>query len=100
VSERLLTARDVADLLGLTVETVLRWYRRRVLPGYKLPGGPIRFREAELEAWLEARSTRAGTTTQESPDTRGRARRPGPYPLPWPAPDTRPQDAARTQEDD
>jgi excisionase family DNA binding protein len=78
VTERLLTAREVADRLGLkTVETVLRWTRRGALPGYRMPGGAIRTREDELEAWLEQHST-ADTATRESPDTRNRVRRSGP----------------------
>ncbi len=54
---RLLTARAVADLLGVSPETVLRWTRRGELPALRLPGGAIRYREAELERWLEQRAT-------------------------------------------
>jgi excisionase family DNA binding protein len=52
-----LTARQVADLLGVSTETVLRWTRRGELPAIRLPGGAIRFREDELEAWLIERAT-------------------------------------------
>lgn len=58
---RLLTARDLADLLGVSAETVLRWARRGELPAFRLPGGAIRFREADVDAWLEAKATRART---------------------------------------
>jgi excisionase family DNA binding protein len=54
----LLTARQVADIIGCSSETVLRWTRNGTLPAIRLPGGAIRFREAELEEWLAARSTR------------------------------------------
>jgi excisionase family DNA binding protein len=57
VTGQLLTARQVADLLGVSTETILRWTRRGDLPAVRLPGGAIRFREAELEAWLEGRAT-------------------------------------------
>jgi excisionase family DNA binding protein len=57
VTGRLLTARDVADLLGVSPETVLRWTRRGDLPAIKLPGGAIRYREHELDAWLIDRAT-------------------------------------------
>jgi excisionase family DNA binding protein len=87
VSGRLLTAREVADRLGVTAETVLRWTRRGELPAFRLPGGAIRFREADLDDWLEEHAT-ADTATRESPDTRNRARRLGPYRLPLPTPDT------------
>jgi excisionase family DNA binding protein len=53
----LLTARVVARRLGLTTETVLAWVRAGKLPAFRLPGGAIRFREADLEAWLEERAT-------------------------------------------
>ena len=56
MTERLLTAREVADRLGLTTETVLVWVRRGELPAIRL-GRAIRFREDELDAWLEQRST-------------------------------------------
>ena len=49
----------MADLLGLSTETVLRWTRRGDLPAIRLPGGAIRFREQELEEWLERRATTA-----------------------------------------
>jgi excisionase family DNA binding protein len=53
VSGRLLTAREVAEWFGVAVETVLRWSRRGVLPGFPLPGGMVRFDEDELKVWLE-----------------------------------------------
>jgi excisionase family DNA binding protein len=58
---RLLTARTVAGLLDVSTETVLRWVRRSELPAVRLPGGPVRFREDEIEAWLASRATRADT---------------------------------------
>lgn len=61
---RLLTARAVADLLGVSSETILRWQRCGQLPAFKLPGGAIRFREDALDAWLEERATpRRGVRT-------------------------------------
>jgi excisionase family DNA binding protein len=57
VTGPLLTAREVADLLGVSSETVLRWTRRGDLPAIKLPGGAIRYREPDIEQWLAARST-------------------------------------------
>jgi excisionase family DNA binding protein len=53
----LLTARQVGELLGVSTETVLRWTRRGELPAIRLPGGAIRFREDELDGWLEERAT-------------------------------------------
>jgi excisionase family DNA binding protein len=52
-----LTARAVAELLGVSAETVLRWTRRGELPAIRLPGGAIRIREEDLERFLEERAT-------------------------------------------
>jgi excisionase family DNA binding protein len=55
VSERYITANDVAELLGLTPRTILQWRKTRGLPGFKLGvDGPVRFRESEVLAWVES----------------------------------------------
>lgn len=54
---RLLTAREVADMLGVSAETVLRWTRKGELPAFRLPGGAVRFRAADLDGWLQERAT-------------------------------------------
>ena len=54
---RLLTAREVGEFLGVSTESVLRWSRRGELPAIRLPGGAIRFRQDDLDAWLMARAT-------------------------------------------
>jgi excisionase family DNA binding protein len=54
MTDRLLTARQVADHLSLSVETVLRWHRSGKLPGGRRLGSNIlRFDSGEIEAWLE-----------------------------------------------
>jgi excisionase family DNA binding protein len=62
----LLTARAVADLLGVSTETILRWSRCGSLPSFCLPGGAIRFRQDDLDAWLEGRR-RPGDGLSPSP---------------------------------
>jgi excisionase family DNA binding protein len=57
VTSPLLTAREVADVVGVPSETVLRWARRGELPAIRLPGGAIRVRENVLDEWLRERST-------------------------------------------
>ncbi len=52
---RLLTAREVAEMIGVSSETILRWTRRGAIPGFRLPGGALRYRESELEQWLAGR---------------------------------------------
>ena len=65
VKERLLTARKVAELLDVSVETVLRWTRAGKLPAIKLPSGQIRFDGDTLDDWLAERVTsRRGEATQ------------------------------------
>jgi excisionase family DNA binding protein len=53
--EQLLTARDVADRLGLTAETILRYVRAGDLPAIKLPGGAVRVKASKLDEWLAER---------------------------------------------
>lgn len=57
VTERLLTARELAELLGFAAGTVVDWAERGELPAFKL-GGRLRFRESEVLDWLEARRVR------------------------------------------
>jgi excisionase family DNA binding protein len=54
---RLLTARSVAGLLDVSAATVLRWTRAGDLPAVRLPSGQIRYREDELDDWINARTT-------------------------------------------
>jgi excisionase family DNA binding protein len=73
VTGRLLTAREVSELLGVSAETALRWVRRGELPAIRLPGGAIRFREDEFDGWLKERATpRRGVRTTTSSAARGR----------------------------
>jgi excisionase family DNA binding protein len=69
---RLLTAREVATQLSVSTETVLRWTRRGRLPGFRLPGGALRYREADLEGWLTERAThrRGSVATPSAPSAR------------------------------
>jgi excisionase family DNA binding protein len=57
VSEQLLTAREVADIIGVSSETILRWVRRGQLSAIRLPSGALRFPEQALQDWLAARAT-------------------------------------------
>jgi excisionase family DNA binding protein len=55
MNECLLTTRDVAEMLGLSSEAVLRRWRAGELPGFRLSTKALRFRESEVLAWLETR---------------------------------------------
>ena len=69
VTERLLTARELADVLGLSPATVLARFEAGDLPGFRLfgrKGGPVRFRESEILNALEAWRFGNAANTQES----------------------------------
>lgn len=75
---QLLTTREVADQLGVSAETVLRWTRRGELPAIRLPGGAIRFREADLDDWLQERATPGRGALTTTPDAAQRLTVPSP----------------------
>lgn len=52
----LLTGRQVADMLGVSNKTVLRWALEGELPSIRLSNRAIRFRDDQLEDWLEQRA--------------------------------------------
>jgi excisionase family DNA binding protein len=56
-SSALLTAREVAERLSVSSETILRWTRSGELPGFRLPGGALRYRQDALDEWLMERAT-------------------------------------------
>jgi len=71
VSERLLTAAELGELLSLSPSTVLDRWQAGDLPGYRLfgrKGGPVRFRLSELEtslaSWHVPARSRADTCPQ------------------------------------
>ena len=56
MTEPLLTARELAEILGCSPATVLDKFEEGTLPGFSLwgkKGGPVRFRESEILATLE-----------------------------------------------
>jgi excisionase family DNA binding protein len=68
VADRLLTARELAELLGMSASWVLDEWEAGRLPGFKLGDGraaPVRFRLAEVEGWLETR--RRGPAVSRAP---------------------------------
>jgi predicted DNA-binding transcriptional regulator AlpA len=82
--ERLLCAREVAELLGLSPATVLDRFEAGDLPGFKLygkRGGPVRFRWSEIDQALEG-WRRADAPGREVSATRTGSAHPGRgYPL-------------------
>ena len=55
LAERLLTVRELADVLGIAPATLLDWCERKPpeVPHFKI-GRAIRFRESEVLTWLES----------------------------------------------
>ena len=54
MTERLLRTREVAELVALSPETILRRHRAGELRGVRLASNVLRFRESDVEAWLRA----------------------------------------------
>jgi excisionase family DNA binding protein len=50
---RLLRAKDVAEMLDISPATVLDWWEKGKLPGFRLSSRAVRFSEEEILAWLE-----------------------------------------------
>ena len=53
LTDRLLTAREVGELVGLSTETILRRWRAGEIPGFRLASNVLRFDPGDVEAWLK-----------------------------------------------
>ena len=104
MTDRLLTSRELADRLGVTPETVLRYVRAGELRGIRLPGtvrGRMRFDPDDIHAWLDRRATASPAPRGSVSHPGGQARREGGYAaaVPLRGSATPPQDAATIEED-
>jgi excisionase family DNA binding protein len=75
VSEPLRTARHVADRLGYSVDTILRWTREGKLRAYRVSGtgrGRLRYLDSDIDALLAERATTTAPV-REAPATRSDA---------------------------
>lgn len=63
-AEPMVTAAEIARLLGVDAATVRRWAEAAVIPAYKLRG-TWRFRVSEVEAWARAQGTGQLATAAE-----------------------------------
>ena len=54
MSERLLVEREVAERLGMAVQTVRGWRVRGCGPVYVKLGRSVRYRESDVEAFVRA----------------------------------------------
>jgi len=55
----LLTTREVADYLGIPVQTIYQWNSRNIGPRRLRVGRYVRYRKADVERWLTAREITA-----------------------------------------
>jgi excisionase family DNA binding protein len=63
----LLTPGEVAQITGLSIETLAQWRsQRRGIPFVKVSRNCVRYRQSDLDRWLEERivSVVVGTTTE------------------------------------
>jgi excisionase family DNA binding protein len=58
---RLLTARELADELGVSTGALLRWTRAGKVPAVKLPSGAVRYVPDQIDDWLTHRSLQGNT---------------------------------------
>jgi len=66
---RLLRAEDVAEITGLSTETLAQWRsQRRGIPFVKLSRNCVRYRQTDLDRWLEGRIVRV----EQDPSIAGR----------------------------
>jgi excisionase family DNA binding protein len=99
VSERLLTAREVAARLAVSTGALLRWTRDGKVPAVKLPSGAIRYVPDEVDDWL-AESHMGAAERGVLPTRPGRARPEGYGTLDFPSlPTAPPLEAAQNEEE-
>ena len=69
--ERLLTPQELSELLRVKLSTIYKWTHYEYIP-HKKVGRFLRFRESEVERWLEKRSCKGrarGTVKLGEPDS-------------------------------
>ena len=59
--ERMLGAAEIAEKLGMSVSTIRKWVNFGFIPHVKL-GRAVRFREKDVEAWIEERTEKGRAT--------------------------------------
>lgn len=67
LSSKLLSAEEVAEQTGLSVETLAQWRsQKKGMPYVKISRNCVRYRQSDLDAWLAERIVR----TDEASDRR------------------------------
>jgi predicted DNA-binding transcriptional regulator AlpA len=66
---KLLRPEDVAEITGLSMETLAQWRSQgRGIPYVKISRNCVRYRQSDLDGWLSERIVR---THEEEPERRG-----------------------------
>jgi predicted DNA-binding transcriptional regulator AlpA len=68
-SSKLLTAKEVAEATGLSMETLAQWRsQERGIPFVKISRNCVRYRKPDLDMWIQERIV----PTSQGPDDDGR----------------------------
>ena len=68
-SSQLLTVKEVAELTGLSVETLAQWRsQRKGIPYVKISRNCVRYRQSDFDVWLAERIVRV----EKDPSIAGR----------------------------
>ena len=59
--EKLLTIKDLSELLRVSKSTIYQWTHAGFIPHYKIPKG-VRFKVLEIEKWLHKRKIKGRKT--------------------------------------
>lgn len=66
---RLLTTKDVAEMTGLSPETISQWrWLKKEIPFVRLGKKCVRYRQSDIDAWLAKRVV--SVTSGENPERR------------------------------
>ena len=57
----MLNSAEIADMLGMSMSTIRKWVHYGFIPHVKL-GRAVRFREKDVEAWIEERAEKGRAT--------------------------------------
>jgi len=69
VTTKLLTTDDVAEMTGLSPETLAQWrWLKKEIPFVRLGKKCVRYRQSDIDAWLEKRLV--SVTSGENPERR------------------------------
>jgi excisionase family DNA binding protein len=57
MDDKLMIVREVADYLGVPTATVYTWNSRGTGPKYRRIGRHVRWRRAEVDAWIDSHTS-------------------------------------------